>query len=137
MRLVSDESWAVLTLWMECRGEPYEGQMAVAEVIQNRMRRHDSSDGTVAGTVLRPYQFSCWNTDDPQRLRAAGLEDTHPQIVQCRQAWRDVLAGQSVVGQAVLYLNQAVVRARTGRLPVWARPDTQVAVIGAHHFFTD
>lgn len=131
MRLIPDEVWAALNIWMEARGEPYEGQLAVAEVMQTRMRRKYQSDGTVIGTVLRPYQFSGWNTKDPNRLRAAQLEDTDGRYAMCRQAWRDVLAGTSVVPDAVLYYNPAGVTLP----PVWSIPANFVTIIGAHHFF--
>lgn len=131
MRLIPDETWAVLTIWCEARGESAEGQRAVAEVIQTRMRRRYQSDGTVVGTVLRPYQFSSWNTGDPNRLRAAILDDADAAVAACRQAWRDVLAGESPVPNAVLYLNPAVVSV----LPTWAHPDALVRTIGSHSFY--
>lgn len=131
MRLIPDHVWAELTIWMEARGEPYDGQCAVAEVIWTRMLRRYTSDGTVPGTVLAPYQFSCWNTDDRQRLRAAMLEDTDAQLEMCRQAWNDVRAGRSVVPGAMLYLNPDLVH----RLPSWADQAKEVARIGRHVFY--
>ena len=70
-------SLLALTLWGEARGEPVLGKRAVAWVVRNRMsiaeawlerkgRQHPLfGDGTVAGVVLRPYQFSCWLPSDP------------------------------------------------------------------------
>jgi len=130
-RLVEDETWAVLTLWMEARGEPYDGKLAVAEVIQERMRRKYQSDGTVVGTVLKPYQFSGWNTHDVNRLAAARLEEDDAMAAMCRQAWRDVQAGFSVVPRAVLYCNPDVLP----QLPEWATPAKLVRIVGRHHFF--
>ncbi|HEY5986808.1 MAG TPA: cell wall hydrolase [Streptosporangiaceae bacterium] len=66
-----------VTLYGEARGETAVGKRAVAWVIRNRMkaakkwqekqgRQHPLfGDGTVAGVVLRPWQFSCWNKGDP------------------------------------------------------------------------
>lgn len=133
MRLIGDHVWGALTVWCEARSEPYEGQLAVAEVIQTRMRRKYLSDGTVVGTVLKPYQFSCFNTEDVNRRRAAILEDTDPAYLMALQAWRDVAAGKSVVPNALHYLNPAAVK----RLPAWASPETFIRAIGAHHFHTD
>lgn len=130
-RLIPDETWAVLTLWMECRGEPRDGQLAVAEVIRNRMQRHYQSDGTVVGTVLRQYQFSCWNTTDPQRLHAAILDDGDPHIVAAREVWHDALNGSNVARGAVLYLNPAVLQKR----PEWIAESRKVATIGHHDFY--
>ena len=48
-------------LWLECRGESYEGQQAVAEVILNRLVSPDYPD-TIRGIVYADGQFPC--TDD-------------------------------------------------------------------------
>lgn len=52
----SDEALAALTVYLEARGESFAGKLAVAAVIRNRMERRYQSDGTIAGTVLRPRQ---------------------------------------------------------------------------------
>lgn len=51
-----------LTIWGEARGEPIEGQLAVANVIKNRV---SSDGGDYYDVILKPKQFSCWNQDDP------------------------------------------------------------------------
>jgi N-acetylmuramoyl-L-alanine amidase len=129
-RLVSEEAWAVLTIAQEASGESYAVKLATAEVIRNRMRRRYSSDGTVAGTVLRPYQFSGWNTKDPNRIRCAALEDTDPLTQECRRAWKEAVAGSDTVNGAVLYFNPAIVQT-----PEWVERSEAVAVVGPHHFF--
>ena len=47
------------TIAMESADQPFEGQVAVAQVILNRARRANISPESV---VLRPKQFSCWNS---------------------------------------------------------------------------
>ena len=73
MRLVSDDAWAIMNIWIEARGEPYEGRVAVGRVMRNRMRLKFFSDGTVSNTVLYPYQFSGWNSSGHGRDGAAKL----------------------------------------------------------------
>jgi N-acetylmuramoyl-L-alanine amidase len=46
-----------LTIYHEARGEPLEGQRAVAEVVLNRVA-HSSFPDDVCGVVKDPYQFS-------------------------------------------------------------------------------
>ncbi len=41
----------------EARGEPYEGQVAVAAVILNRVK-HPSFPNTISGVIYQPYAFS-------------------------------------------------------------------------------
>lgn len=49
-----------LTLWGECRGEPYLGQVGVACVIRNRVLDSRWPD-TYEEVCKQPQQFSCWN----------------------------------------------------------------------------
>lgn len=129
-RLIEDWIWAVLTIWQEARSQSYAGMRAVAEVIHNRMRLHYQSDGTVVGTVLRPWQFSGWNTRDPNRLMAARLSEDDPKLKACIAAWHSTERPLLPL-DTVLYYNPAVVE----KPPNWALPDKLVAVVEAHHFY--
>ena len=131
MRLISNETWGVLTVVQEASNQPYEGQVGVAEVIQRRAGTKFMSDGTIVGTVLRPYQFSGWNTQDPNRVRVARMLDDDPVYLQCLAAWRDALGGVSVVPGAVFYYNASIVPTP----PTWASTDKLVRIIGAHSFY--
>jgi spore germination cell wall hydrolase CwlJ-like protein len=61
---LSDREILVLTIVGEARGEPIEGQIAVANVIVNRALRRKIS---VKDVCLAPKQFSCWNENDSNR----------------------------------------------------------------------
>ena len=129
MRLFSDIAFAAATIWQEARGEPYEGKLAVAEVIRNRMRARYASDGTVVGTVLRPRQFSGWNADDPNRIPSIKLDDAERIVAECLSAWKEAVEKNTDVAQgALLYYAPALV------VPVWARSCREVARIGRHVF---
>jgi spore germination cell wall hydrolase CwlJ-like protein len=54
-----------LTVLGEARNQSYQGKVAVAQVVKNRMEAKAMS---VADTVLAPWQFSCWNPEDPNKL---------------------------------------------------------------------
>jgi N-acetylmuramoyl-L-alanine amidase len=56
-----------LTVLGEAEGESDQGKVAVAHVVKNRMRKKPTKWGTVADTVLAPWQFSCWNEGDARR----------------------------------------------------------------------
>jgi len=59
---------AAKTLWGEARGDSVEGRLAVAHVFMNRWRSTGgqwAKDDTLAKTCLRPWQFSAWNSNDP------------------------------------------------------------------------
>lgn len=54
-----------LTIYGEARGESYEGKVAVASVIMERVK-HRAWDGEdIQEVCLMPYQFSCYLPDDP------------------------------------------------------------------------
>ena len=136
MRLVQDSTWAALTIWMEARGQPFEGKVAVAEVIRNRTRMCFHSNGTVPDTCLRPYQFSCWNTKDPNRLKAAVIEDSALEMRACIEAWKKSGEAERLLPlEAVFYLNEATVMELAGKLPDWAREDRKLAIVGDHTFY--
>ena len=68
---------AARTLWQEARGEPLEGQQAVAHVIVNR-RASGRWGSTLASVCLWHAQFSGWNSADPNFKAACALPDDDP-----------------------------------------------------------
>lgn len=136
MRIISSDSLAIATIWQEAAGEPYEGKLAVAAVIRNRMKKKYQSDGTVEGTVLKDYQFSGWNTDpkDTLRERSMRLDDTDPVVAECAKAWKESELIDPTKG-AVLYFAPKGVK----KTPAWASAESVslVRVIHNHQFYTD
>lgn len=132
MRIVSDDTIAVLNIWMEARGESFEGKVAVAEVVRNRVKSGRYGGKTATEVALAPYQFSGWNTKDPNRTKALLLDDTDPQYVLCREAW-EASKSSNLTGGATLYYNPRVIHPP----PAWADPAKQTAVIGNHVFYTE
>lgn len=89
------------------------------------------SDGTVASTVLWPYQFSGWNTKDPNRRKVATL-DTDDRLVQaCARAWQEAVNGSDLTKSATHYYAPAIVT------PEWASKMTVTARIGRHCFLKE
>ena len=136
MRIISSDSLAIATIWQEAAGEPYEGKLAVASVIRNRMKRKYQSDGTVEGTVLADYQFSGWNTDpkDSLRERSMRLDDDDKVVKECVAAWKESELVDPTNG-AVLYFAPKGVR----KVPYWASAEgvKLAKVIKNHQFYTD
>jgi len=128
MILISDRVWGIVTLWAEARGESFEGQVAVAEVIQRRTALRLFSHGTIGSTVLWPLQFSCWNARDPNRDRLATLDDEDPVVQSVIRAWERAEEGPAVVPGATHYFNPKIAS------PVWGQTMTVVANLGSHRF---
>ena len=76
-----DHGLMARTLWGECRGEPFEGQVAVGYVIRNRALQGGWWGSTIGEVCLKPYQFSCWNNDDPNRARLMTVDYEDPNFV--------------------------------------------------------
>lgn len=57
------------TAWGEARGEGLVGMLAVCHVIHNRMESGRSLWSSPAKVCLQPWQFSCWNINDPNSAK--------------------------------------------------------------------
>jgi spore germination cell wall hydrolase CwlJ-like protein len=148
---MDDATLLAVCIWSEAAGEPVAGKRAVAQVILNRMHGRYQSDGTVAGTILWPNQFSgfwfemrdgrytrvCWTREDAeQHAQGMLLRAQHQAIWDiCMDVAEEALNGslpdQPSLDKALLYLNPAILP----RLPAWASPDKQLCAIGAHTFY--
>lgn len=117
---------AIATLWQEARGEDQASREAVAWVIRNRMAQYYDSDGTIAGTVLKRWQFSGWMSATIARksLRAVGAGGA--EIDGLYQAWADSGQGIDPTQGAVLYYSPASMRGA----PRWASRAPYLCTIG-------
>lgn len=145
---LSDTDILTLTLFGECRGEPIDGQIAVGQVIRNRVRIDIGKDGKpdwwgegYRGVCLAPKQFSCWNDGDPtqatliletSRMRN-GQESVQPTVMKQLQWIADGIT-RGVVNDdlrgATHYHAESV-------SPSWAKAMIVVARKGHHIFYRE
>lgn len=125
------------TLYGEARGEKVRGLEAVASVIVNRVDYAKKRGGywwgnTISDVCLRPWQFSCWNANDPNREKMLLLEPGNKMFDTClRVARRAINRGfKDPTGGATHYHHKAI-------LPAWARSRKPSAEIGNHIFYKD
>lgn len=125
------------TLWGEARGEALAGKEAVACVILNRVRRARQRGGwwwggSVEQVCRRPYQFSCWNQDDPNRPKLETVAPSNRAFRACLEVARRALSGELTdpTRGATHYHTRDV-------LPPWARGRQPSAAIGGHLFYND
>lgn len=124
---------AARTIWCEARGETEEGQRAVAHVLVNRLRSKRWGSN-LAALCLAPFQFSCWNTRDPNRIAAASLPDNNPALLKMAAMIEVALddGDHDPTDGSTHYYNPKVVPDP----PAWTKPPAiQTAVIGNHVFF--
>lgn len=130
-RLIPDDIWGILCIFAEARGEPYEGQVAVGNVIRNRMAARFFSDGTVCDTVTRDRQFSWMNNADRQRGVVLAARWENAQIQSAARAWFES-ADRKLVGDALLYHADYVA-------PYWSKAQSIefIVRIGRHLFYRE
>jgi len=101
----------------EARGEPYNGQVAVAAVILNRVNS-PSFPNTVAGVIFEPRAFTAvadgqiWLEPNPTSKKAV----------------MDAINGWDPTGNAIYYFNPDTATSAW----IWSRP--QIKQIGKHIF---
>ena len=81
------------TIYGEARGEKTAGKKAVACVIMNRYKAKKWFSGkTIAETCQKPWQFSCWNKNDPNRQKI--MNATAVELGECLTIAEDFVNGK-------------------------------------------
>lgn len=123
------------TIWGEARGETPEGRIAVGWTIRNRV-----FDGKTKswwgegyrGVCTAPWQFSCWNANDPNSAYLLGTKPIPAkEYDMCKVAALAVLDG--VVDPSKGATHYFVTKMKNP--PAWRLKATLTAVIGAHSFY--
>lgn len=104
-------------VYAEARGEPYEGQVAVAAVILNRVKSADFPN-TIAGVVYQPWAFTAVND---------GQINLEPDQTAYSAA-RDAMNGWDPTYGCLYYYNASTATSR------WIFSRTTVVTIGNHVF---
>lgn len=143
---LTDPQIMTLTLFGEARGEPIEGQIAVACLIRNR-KESGRFGGSYAKVCLAPWQFSCWrkeggaeNHELVMAMAAELIESLQvPENLLLRQcAWvsMGVIGGwiKDTTREATHYYAPSAMKP-AGKVPKWAIERTPVVSIGNHLFF--
>lgn len=133
---VVDAHWMALTMWGEARGQGENGMRAVGHVIDNRWRANGRHGPFVTDTVSEAWQFSCWNTGDPNRRAIENIDalrdgsDEHRMWLAARRIAEEIMSGRSEdpTGGALFYHAEDVA-------PHWAAGAAPIARIGGHVFY--
>lgn len=103
----------------EARGEPYEGQVAVAAVILNRVK-HSSFPNSISGVIYQPGAFTA--VSDGQINVPIASDST------VYKACQDAMNGWDPSGGAIYYFNPDTATSSW----IWSR--TLIKQIGKHRF---
>lgn len=123
---------AAATIAMEASGEGQDGQLAVAFVLINRLKT-GRWGSTLASVALARKQFSCWNEDDPNRLRMAGMKNADPAILAAEKALDLASSGGSDPTHGATHYYSITM----SEPPEWASQATFLVQIGNHRFYNN
>ena len=125
------ELWCLATaIYFEARGESYRGQVAVAQVVENRVK-HPNYPDTICGVVFQ----------NQQRRNACQFSfacDGHPETITDRRAWTQAQDIAQKVASGELYLPEVADATHyhaTYVYPYWAPRMTRLTKIGLHIFY--
>lgn len=127
----NDREILARTLMAEAGGEGYDGMIAAGSVINNRVRSGKYGDG-VRGVIMKPGQFSAWNSVTGYAGGKGGLDMAGMKVSEDAYRAADaLLSGQyrDITGGATHYYNPAAAD------PVWGqKAGGQWTRIGNHVF---
>ncbi len=123
------------TLWGEARGEGARGMEAVASVILNRVRVSQAKKGfwwgnDIIAVCQKPFQFSCWNHDDPNLAKLLAVDTKDAAFVAAKD-----IAKRAFYGLLTDTTNNATHYHAAGIRPYWIKGEKPTATIGRHVFY--
>lgn len=127
------------TMWGEARSESALGMSAVAHVVLNRKVQQKYWGKTIEEVCTKPFQFSCWNANDPNLPLLQRVTQADPLFSLALKLSQDLVslnesareARDPTVGATHYYARQLQPP------PRWARGKTPCARLGNHLFFRD
>jgi len=119
-----------LTVFLEARGEPEDGQYAVAHVPMNRVEEPHRYGESLQEVILQPMQFSCFN-DLPASVLFRRIYAEPAAFGKALAIAENVMCGgaRDSTGGANHYFADSI------DPPSWADPRKQTCQIGRHKFF--
>lgn len=123
--------WA-LCVWREARNQTHAAKVAVARSILNRVNHPSWWGVDLVSVILKPWQYSSFNKNDPNAVKLP--QETDTSWVDSLQAVEDVLGGGTdPTGGATSYFDKSL----DSNPPKWATDGsmTHTADIGDFHFY--
>lgn len=128
------------TIWAEARGEPdaKKSMGAVAHVVINRVEKQSWWGRTIADVCTYPWQFSCWNANDPNRNKLIAVTKSDVLFALASTVATDILSMTpqarrlaDPTGLATHYYADSI------KPPAWVVGATYAGRIGHHLFYRD
>lgn len=120
------------TLYGEAAAGDELDAIAIAHVVCNRVS-YSQWPNTIQTVCLQPWQFSCWNQNDPNRDRIMNVSPEDPWFRKCQGIARQVLEGAipDPTNRATHYYANYI------KPPLWVKGHTPCYVDLPHIYFND
>jgi len=122
-----------MLLFGEARGEPFSGKVAVGSVVRNRTLHPRWWGHNLREVILKPFQFSCFNFNDPNRekLLVPWKWEDYPVYDECYEVAIGILENDlpDNTRRSDHYYSIDI------SPPRWARPECKTVQIGGFSFY--
>lgn len=118
------------SLYGEARNQGIEGMQCVASVILNRVAQPSWWGTDICSVCLHPYQFSCWNENDPNRVIIEAVDGSDAVFSMAQ-----TIAQNAVNGTLQDQTNGATFYCTLDSNPDWAQGQTPCFIYKAHKFY--
>lgn len=146
-KTLNDIVTVACTVYGEARGEPFEGKVAVANVIMNRVKSPGWWGKDITSVCLAPWQFSCWNSNDPNRaiIETFRRSFMRKEMYGIKGAIRDssfcecMSIAAAVIGGRLPDITEGSAHYYVKAIPAppWAKGKKPTVEIGSHLFFAN
>lgn len=125
-----------LTIWREARGEPFDGKMAVAHSIKNRVDHPSWWGNDIISVLTKKWQYSSLTDPNDKQLTTWPKSDDH-LFEECLVIADGVLGGlyqTTLTRGADSYYDDSL---KGDNMPKWAKehPERYVGKIGKLNFY--
>lgn len=133
---MTQEQWSEFCLlWIcnyrEAYNELPQSKLAQAWSVMNRAKHPSWWGASLSEVILKPFQYSCFNKNDPAYLHSPHIRD--PKAIECYvacyQAYNALIPDPT--GGADSYFDRSL----DADPPVWAKSASHCCDIGSFHFF--
>lgn len=120
------------TAWGENRSGGVAGMQSVCNVIMNRANHPRWWGKTPLSVCLEPEQFSCWNSDDPNRAKIMAVPPTDTDFAVALGLARQAIAGtlRDITAGADSYYDVSM-----AKQPSWAARAAFCTVVAGQAFY--
>ena len=124
------------TIWGEARSEGVEGMKAITCVVLNRVSIAQKRGGhfwwghDIQSVCLKPWQFSCWKKNDPNRQKVLAVTSDDPHFFHALKIAKEAITcGLEDMTLGSDHYHTVYIH------PFWSKEEDPQCQIGRHLFY--